>query len=128
MMQTESQKWAKAAYTHVLQVREADAAVQSEYVTLAQRFGSMVKKGGLVQTLAFLKVRAASREAHRLFLDHLSEHLRDELKGGAGAEALLKHCGEVDLTRYMWLTRRLLDVSMWYRRYGEALLATGEEG
>lgn len=124
MIQTRAQFWAKTAFTNVTAVKLKSEDLQSDYITLAQRFGSMVRKSGLVQTLAFLSVRATPNGAHALFLDQLAGHIvKGGVDPGEGGEALLERCREADLTDYMWLNRRLLEVSVWYRRYAEALLA-----
>lgn len=115
-MRTRSQEWAQEAYQRV---EAAASKGGGEYKDMALRFPVLVHQAGLAQALAF--VHSRGKEEHRRFADDLAQVL-----GYRGLEDLAKAAREAELLAYLRLTREVLQVAEWFKRFAQALIQ--EEG
>lgn len=119
---TRQQRWAKAAYAHVK--AQAAGGGARDYRTLCLKMPVLLQRG-LVQALAF--IRARSGEVGKAFCRDLAATYDERLAGGAADGELMKRAQEEsDLSGYLALTRDLIAVSTWFRRFAQSEL--GSEG
>lgn len=118
-MRTRSQLWAQEAYETVCK-RVKEAAQKGgtwldEYRNMALKFPVLVRQAGLAQALAFVDSRGS--EAQQKLLDDLAQVL-----GRQGRERLAEEARKAELLLYLRLTREVLQVSEWFKRFAQALL------
>ncbi|RMF81198.1 MAG: type III-B CRISPR module-associated protein Cmr5 [Nitrospirae bacterium] len=119
-MRTRSQRDAEQIYR---QVQEAaanlDGPARVRYAGWCHRFPVLVLRAGLAEAAAFLEAKAggnaAAAEGDRGFLQHLGATLNTP-------RGLAIDAREADLVHYRALTRRCLEVAVWYKRYAESVL------
>jgi len=118
------QKWAEEALKRVSKHKGTDS--ESKYRTLCLKMPALLKQSGLVQSLAF--IRARSGPDGKRFCDELAEVYKaqkaDEENAG---EVLQKEAQKALLPAYLVLSRDLIDVSVWFRRFAQAELRESEE-
>ena len=117
-MQTLQQKYADAVYRRIQDVKTSypDEKKRKEYGALALKLPILVRQAGLVQALTF--VAARQREAHkRRILDDLAQVL-----GEGSGEDLLEQAREAPLSKYMYLTQRVLWALEWFKRFAQSEL------
>ncbi|WP_337845333.1 type III-B CRISPR module-associated protein Cmr5 [Thermus sp.] len=112
-MRTRQQEWAQDAYRRV--ARRAREPGADRYKDMALRFPVLVRQAGLAQALAFVQSRG--EEAHRALAEDLAQTL-----GYGGLGILLEAAQEAELLRYLRLTREVLLVAEWYKRFAQALV------
>ena len=138
-MQTQQQKNARLAYKHVnevLQQHRKKELDKKDYARAVYRFPILVRINGLQQTIGFYAGKASDEgtgQGEQLFLDHLAAALGQ--KTGTGetlpGKDLPEHIFGWELEEYLLITRRCLEVAIWYRRFVESVLKvdpTGMEG
>ncbi len=115
-MQTRQQNDALLALQHV---KSLEKELSGDYINITKQFPILVRQNGLQQALGFYAGKAAGEEncAERIFLNHIAEVL--ETAGQAPETAILK---EESLAKYMYYTRRCLEVMAWYRRFADSIL------
>ncbi|MCS6869151.1 type III-B CRISPR module-associated protein Cmr5 [Thermus sp.] len=112
-MRTRSQNWAQAAYERVR--ARKDWEKREEYQDMALKLPVLVRQAGLSQALAF--VHSRGKEGHRAVGDDLAAVL-----GYGNLEALAEAARRAELLRYLRLTREVLQVAEWFKRFAQALL------
>ncbi|MEZ0348120.1 MAG: type III-B CRISPR module-associated protein Cmr5 [Thermus sp.] len=112
-MRTRSQEWAQKAYEKVRERAKGKEA--GEYKDMALKFPVLVRQAGLAQALAF--VRSRGKEAHRRLGDDLAQVL-----GFAGLAQLSEEAHKAELLAYLRLTREVLQVAEWFKRFAQALV------
>lgn len=115
-MKTREQEWAQSAYDKVHNRQQKDRSWQDKYISQARGFSQLVKTSGLAQAIAFVASRG--EEAQRAFLHDVAGTL-----GYESVEDLEKRAREAPLSEYIRLTRQVLGVAQWYRRYADIILA-----
>jgi len=76
----------------------------------------LLQTNGLLQTLAFLEVRARSRGHYERLFTHLAA------QAGVSPSSFLDTAREAPLSRYVWLSRDLQRCLVWYKRFAESVL------
>jgi len=119
-MRSKVQKLAQLAYKCVGGVKNEDFA--SKYLAYAKKLPSMIIYNGLLTTVAFAKTKAkkASIEgkAWKKLLEHIEEFLRNE-GINLGGKDLIKFLSELEVQEYRFITKRVLDFSLWLKRIAE---------
>jgi CRISPR-associated protein Cmr5 len=92
-----------------------DSPKRTQYGSMAHKFPVLVRQAGLIQALAFVHTRG--KEAHSSLLEDLAQVVANQ-----SAEEFVRHCREVDLTTYMWLTRQTLSTLEWFKRFAQSVL------
>lgn len=118
MVRTREQAHADRAYRLVSEVSKAPPEERSQYGILAHNLPVLVRTSGLVGALEFVATR--DRRANVTFLKHLEEHLR--AAGLLKDKDLRSSAREASLTDYMRLTREILDVLLWHKRFAVSVL------
>lgn len=80
---------------------------------------ALLKQSGVVQSLAFLRARDGGEG--RTFCDELAEVYGLSMNERAG-EALQKKAQEATLDQYLVLSRDLIEISVWFRRFAQSEL------
>lgn len=112
-MRTRSQRWAQDAYERVK--FRAGRAEAGEYRDMALKFPVLVRQAGPSQALAFVDSRG--KEAHKALADDLAITL-----GHSGLRDLAEKARQAELLVYLRLTREVLEVGEWYKRFAQALI------
>jgi CRISPR-associated protein Cmr5 len=119
-MKSKVQELAQLAYECVGGVKNEDFA--SKYLAYAKKLPSMIIYNGLLTTVAFAKTKAkkASIEgkAWKKLLEHIEEFLRNEGINLDGKD-LIKFLSEREVQEYRFITKRVLDFSLWLKRIAE---------
>lgn len=110
---TRGQIRAQKAFECVTQIKnDNDNKLEAEYKRFSKRFPSLISGCGLIQAVAFAKVKAPKR-----FLAHLAD-----VMGQGNEEILADHARNNPVNEYQHLTREALTASSWIKRYAEAIL------
>lgn len=120
-LKTVDQKRAAIVFKHVKDV-ERDTEVAKKYGSLALSAPTLIRTAGLVQALAFYE--AKGKDHHLKLLDHWTQELKNLGILPKGKENLREYaasdsCG---LVEYMRLTREVLALSQWHRRFAQSVL------
>jgi CRISPR-associated protein, Cmr5 family len=135
-MRSKVQKLAQLAYECVKEVKGKEFA--SKYLSYARKLPSMIIYNGLLTTVAFAKAKAkkASTKAEvkegekdkkekniealawKMLLGHLEKFLAEE---GIKQENkdLIELLSEREVQEYRFITKRVLDFSLWLKRIAE---------
>jgi CRISPR-associated protein Cmr5 len=137
-MRSKVQKLAQLAYECVKEVKDKQFA--SKYLSYAKKLPSMIIYNGLLTTVAFAKAKAkkASAKAEvkegekdkgeqgkkvealawKMLLGHLEKFLAEE---GIKQENkdLIEFLFELEVQEYRFITKRVLDFSLWLKRIAE---------
>ena len=131
-MRSRVQELAQLAYECVKEVKGKDFA--SKYLSYARKLPSMIIYNGLLTTVAFAKAKAKKTStkakvekgekanieglAWEKLLEHLKEFLRRE---GINQENkdLIDFLSEREVQEYRFITKRVLDFSLWLKRIAE---------
>ncbi len=116
-MPTRSQTDAQRALRDVEQaLSQLNGEKRNRYTALAQRFPVMVRESGLLAAFAFLSAKAAGNR------ESPEGRLLSQIAGALGLEpsTLEAHLAGLELPAYLQLTRRALEVAVWYKRQAEA--------
>jgi CRISPR-associated protein Cmr5 len=122
---TRQQKWAAGALARVLAQKDTPNA--GVYRTLCLKMPILIKQSGLVQALAFMWSRdkedadMGTQAPGKTFCKDLAE-----VYGISDSEAgrtLLQSAQQAgDLASYLLMTRELIDISVWFRRFAQSEL------
>lgn len=115
-MKSKVQKLAKLAYECVGGVKNEDFA--SKYLAYAKKLPSMIIYNGLLTTIAFVKTKAKKEDAWEKLLEHLKEFLRREGINQDNKD-LIEFLSELEVQEYRFITKRVLDFSLWLKRIAE---------
>ncbi len=115
---TRQQQWAKEALARVKQ--QHGKPKESKYRTLCMKLPSLLKQSGILQSLAFMRARD---EIGKQFCDELAQVYGVPKEGEQSAgEVLQKRAQRAELNEYLVLSRDLIAVSVWFRRFAQAEL------
>jgi CRISPR-associated protein Cmr5 len=121
-MPTRSQKGAAAVFGQVREAAQLGDPARIRYGGWCHRFPVLVLRAGLAQAAAFLEAKAAGKgaaaEGDCRFRDHMKATL------GAGQDLSMR-AHNANLVDYRYLTRRTLEVAIWYKRFAESVLDVG---
>ena len=117
-MSTRQQRWSLASHQAVKSFR-GDAAAK-KLKPLCMKAPALIQRSGAVQAIAFLQSR---KEVG----DRFSNGLAGALNPGEKGAKLLERAQKMDLPEYLALTRDLLEVAAWFRRFAQVELADVEE-
>lgn len=109
------QRWSLTAHDRVLQVKGSKN--EGKYKTHASKTPSLLLRSGLLQTLVFLR----SRTEGPTFLDDLA------CVYGTNTDNLLQHAQTNDLPAYLALSRDIMDIAIWFRRFAQVELTAKED-
>jgi CRISPR-associated protein Cmr5 len=115
-MRSKVQKLAQLAYECVKEVKDKQFA--SKYLSYAKKLPSMIIYNGLLTTVAFAKTKAKKEDAWKKLLEHLKEFLRREGINQDNKD-LIKFLSELEVQEYRFITKRVLDFSLWLKRIAE---------
>jgi len=115
-MRSKVQKLAHLAYECVGGVKNEDFA--SKYLAYAKKLPSMIIYNGLLTTVAFAKAKAKKEDAWEKLLEHLKEFLRREGINQDNKD-LIEFLSELEVQEYRFITKRVLDFSLWLKRIAE---------
>jgi CRISPR-associated protein Cmr5 len=108
---TRQQRWANEAFRRVLSRKGTD---ESKYRTLCMKMPVLLKQCGVVQALAFIRAR---EEMGDEFCDNLAE-----VYGARDGRELFATSMKAKLPQYLALSRDLIEVSVWFRRFAQSEL------
>ena len=116
---TRQQRWAKLALERVRDYQGKDS--ESKYRTLCMKMPSLLKQSGLVQSLAFMRARD---DIGKVFCDELATTYGLLVTNDKSAgEVLQDQAQNAELPVYLVLSRDLIEVSVWFRRFAQSELA-----
>jgi CRISPR-associated protein Cmr5 len=119
-LRSKVQKLAQLAYECVGGVKNEDFA--SKYLAYAKKLPSMIIYNGLLTTVAFAKTKAkkgsTEGKAWEKLLEHIGEFLRNE-GINLGGKDLIEFLSEREVQEYRFITKRVLDFSLWLKRIAE---------
>ncbi|GMV90117.1 MAG: hypothetical protein AMXMBFR81_30470 [Chthonomonas sp.] len=105
----------KAALDKVSAHRGQNAEFKGKYTTWVRRLPGLIQTSGLAQTVVFAKEKAAEDPAVKALLE--------DLKGtpGIGSD-LIDRVKSADLQDYMFMSQRLLEAIVFYKRFCVSIL------
>jgi len=115
---TRQQQWSRQALDYVLAAKDDDTTV-STYNTLCQKMPSLIQRSGLLQAVVFVQSRGTVGSR---YLDDLANTY-----GLADTSDLRGQAQTSPLPAYMALTRDLIEVSIWFRRFAQIELGDTED-
>ncbi len=116
-METRDQKYAKDAFPKVK--AQKNSTIEKGYRTIALNFPVMVLQSGLAQAIGFLVAKSDSenKNEYAVYLNDLASILV-KTDGNALHASIIAS----KLADYQHLTRQVLEVSAWLKRYTQSLL------
>jgi CRISPR-associated protein Cmr5 len=140
-MRSKVQELAQLAYKCVKQVKDEAEKMDkkgkdfaSRYLSYAKKLPSMIIYNGLLTTVAFAKAKAKKASARakveegekvnieglawEKLLEHLKEFLRREGINQDNKD-LIEFLSEREVQEYRFITKRVLDFSLWLKRIAE---------
>lgn len=121
---TRQQRWAKLALERVRDHKGKGS--ESKYKTLCMKMPALLKQSGLVQSLAFMRSR--SGQEGKMFCDELAAVYGVQAEGQKSAgEVLQDRSQRAVLPEYLVLSRDLIDISVWFRRFAQSELADDDK-
>ena len=127
-MKSKVQELAQLAYECVKQVKDKANEMDkinkkgkdfaSKYLSYAKKLPSMIIYNGLLATVAFAKAKAKKEDAWEKLLEHLKEFLRREGMNQDNKD-LIEFLSELEVQEYRFITKRVLDFSLWLKRIAE---------
>lgn len=130
MSTTREQARAQKVYRQILAVNQ-DKEIRENYGIICLNFPAYVHQCGLCQAVAFLQSKAdrqnssPRKRAYHRFLEDLSQSAL-QMPGDTFAD----HVRRANLIEYQRLSREVMALTNWYKRYAEAVLKVepGQEG
>jgi CRISPR-associated protein Cmr5 len=149
-MRSKVQELAQLAYKCVKQVKDEAEKMDkkgkdfaSRYLSYAKKLPSMIIYNGLLTTVAFAKAKAKKASARakveegekvnieglawEKLLEHLKEFLRREGINQDNKD-LIEFLSEREVQEYRFITKRVLDFSLWLKRIAEGEIEDEGEG
>ncbi len=117
-MSTRQQRWSLAAHGAVKAFRQ-DPDVK-KLKSLCMKAPALIQRSGAVQAIAFLQSR-------KQIGDKMASALAAALTPGEKGAGLLERAQKMKLPEYLALTRDLLEVAAWFRRFAQVELGDIEE-
>ena len=121
---TTNQERAAIVFKHV-KALEGDTEQAQRYGSLALAAPTLIRSAGLVQALAFYEAKGNQKEKE--YYTTLINNWTEELKGRKIIPEDTKNLREYaasscSLVEYMRLTREILALSQWHRRFAQSIL------
>ena len=114
---TKDQLRAQTAFTNVTQFAVGRSQTQKDrYGGMAHKLPVLIRASGLLQALVFVEARGDNE--HQTLLEHLAQTVYPQ----QNKIYLLQQSRTTNLTEYMHLTREVLAVCLWYKRFGQSIL------
>jgi len=125
-LKTRDQKRAEIVFKHIQEI--LDLSKTEECQGIKQKYGSLVisaptliRTAGLMQTLAFYE--AKNDEHHKILLKNLYNELKELKIIASDAKELNNYIrSECGLIEYMRLTKEILSIFQWHRRFAQSVL------
>ncbi len=126
---TRHQQWARESLERVMARKGADGGQdeerqqrQGEYRSLCLKMPALLKQSGMVQALAFMRSRAGDGDSSlgKAFCSDLAR-VYGQAEEDPGL-ALLKKAQKAALAEYLAMTREIIDISIWFRRFAQSEL------
>jgi CRISPR-associated protein Cmr5 len=119
---TRNQRWALDAQRFVAgwKPKEGDRAQAARLKTWCLKSPSLLQHSGAVQALAFLRSRGGDAG---VFCDALAATLAE----GKNGRTLLDDAQKAELPEYLAMSRDLIAVATWFRRFAQIELADVDE-
>ncbi len=134
-MQTRQQKDSLRALEDVQTIRDSNEDdLKKTYARAVYRFPFLVRQNGLQQTLGFYEGKAkppsASDAGENASLGNAEEEFLKHIAQVLGIERsdLISTISGADVEKYMYLSRRCLEVALWYRRFTASVLGVDITG
>ena len=116
-MQTLQQRYAAKVYNEVIWIRDNFADDNRRaYGTMAHKLPVLVRQAGLMQAVAFVKARG--KDAQKRLLEDLVKVLGEF----SSVDEFFQEVQSAPLTRYMYLTQRVLWALEWFKRFAQSEL------
>lgn len=125
---TRQQTWSKAALENVTKAKGRSEEYRKVYNTLCQKMPGLIQRSGLVQAVVFVQSRGApgsDKPKKQAPVDFLGDMAATY--GLADAIKLRERAQSAQLADYLALTRDMLDVSIWFRRFAQIELGDNVE-
>lgn len=123
MTRTREQARAQQVYQQIIAINQ-DLAIRENYGIICLNFPAYVHQCGLCQAVAFLQSKANSdptahprKRAYHRFLQDLSHSAMQTT-----IEQFTQSVRKAPLIEYQRLTREVMALANWYKRYAEAVL------
>lgn len=122
MSTTREQARAQRVYLQILEVNK-NREIRENYGIICLNFPAYVHQCGLCQAVAFLQSKADAqnssprKQAYHRFLEDLSQSAL-KMSGNQFAE----HVRKANLIDYQKISREVMALTNWYKRYAEAVL------
>ncbi|MCA9994819.1 MAG: type III-B CRISPR module-associated protein Cmr5 [Anaerolineales bacterium] len=117
-MKTNAQRAATIAFSQVSAIDRQKKSYCQKYGSMAHKLPIFIRRAGLAQALAF--VQAKNEEAYRDLLTHVATAVSwPNITTGTQLAELSR---SADLDTYILLTRRVIAVLIWYKRFAESVL------
>lgn len=116
---TRQQDWSVRAHTCVAKVASGEGN-KAKYNTFCRKMPSLIQTSGLIQAIIFVESRGADGQR---FIDDLA----NVYSKGLGRENLRKKAQSADLAEYLALSRDLIHVAIWFRRFAQIDLGDTED-
>jgi CRISPR-associated protein Cmr5 len=123
---TRQQEWARKAHEKVLARGKGEKESAKKYATLCMRTPALIQQAGLAQALAFLLTRKEANIDNTPLGKFFVNDLAQVLKGVSGDD-LQKEAHKSELPAYLALSRDVMAVAVWFRRFAQAELKTDGE-
>jgi CRISPR-associated protein Cmr5 len=111
---TREQQRAKSAFERISRHLNQGQTWRDQYGGMAHKLPVLVRQAGLAQALAFVESRG--QDAHKALLEDVAQSM------GFSKTELLKKSREEKLSEYLRLTREVLAVTQWYKRFSQSVL------
>ncbi len=115
---TRQQRWSTEAHAHVVKV--AKGGDTAKYNTWCRKMPSLIQTSGLIQALVFIESRGAEGKK---FCDDLARIYDPKLD----RDKLRDKAQKAPLAEYLALSRDLINVSIWMRRFAQIELGDKED-
>jgi CRISPR-associated protein Cmr5 len=134
---TRQQRWSIEALSFIVKIKErgeAAKAEKEEFRATCQKLPILIKQSGLVQALAFLYSRQKDKDKNK-DKDRDTESVERQLCGALAAvyekdltgRKLIEKAARAGVSEYLALSRDLIEISTWFRRFAQSELPPPEK-
>ncbi len=124
IIQTRDQIRAQMVFEHIKELENSEK-LGKEYGTLANSAPTLIRSAGLMQFLAFYK--AKDKNHHRKYLNYLSNELIQMEVMPVNTD-LFNYVMNCNLPNYIRLTKEILALSQWHKRFAQSVLKVESGG
>ena len=117
-IKTRDQLRAKLVFENIQSLLN-DNYLSEKYGSLALNAPALIRNCGLMQTLAFFQ--AKNENQHLTFLRHLQNELQ-EIGSLSSTQELLAYTMDCNLNNYMHLSKEVLALCQWHKRFSQSIL------